>query len=399
MNPEQENHQIGGQPSGFLEGFLMERLQTKERKKLAYNCQSDIDSFNRLKNLEGKIEPADYAQQFLSWYQETQINLETNLGERYNAQMFEVNYPIKNGRILNPFREKPFLDNIVEGQQDYLGESRHLNHNQKRELAEVIAFSAVEGHIMDSPNANFINPSPPGGDYEGNFIDIFNLEKEDGKDFVQIRRFAVSTPKEDHWRIAQKLTGNALDNQTPPEEQDVVLKEIVIKTTKTAKDLLNLYIPDQNALSLEGYEKLKVEYKPWTKNYIEAIMNNCSLSEAEDLYENSLKFADFKTGKAIDKTGTVNRTSTHSAKDIPHLNLMFIDQPLRPVSTGCGFQGRSTSRDLLSTTIYNLNLTEFSSSEKTLCCTCPFCNTPVEAKIAGGEISCPNCKKSAPYKD
>ena len=32
-----------------------------------------------------------------------------------------------------------------------------------------------------------------------------------------------------------------------------------------------------------------------------------------------------------------------------------------------------------------------------LCCTCPFCNKQVEAEIGGGTISCPNCKKSAPY--
>lgn len=44
----------------------------------------------------------------------------------------------------------------------------------------------------------------------------------------------------------------------------------------------------------------------------------------------------------------------------------------------------------------------FNSSEnvgtKILCCTCPFCNTKVEAEIYNGEIHCPNCKKSAPYK-
>lgn len=40
---------------------------------------------------------------------------------------------------------------------------------------------------------------------------------------------------------------------------------------------------------------------------------------------------------------------------------------------------------------------ELPESEETLCCTCPFCNTEVEAVIAKGRIYCPHCKESAPY--
>lgn len=38
------------------------------------------------------------------------------------------------------------------------------------------------------------------------------------------------------------------------------------------------------------------------------------------------------------------------------------------------------------------------AGEKTLECTCPFCNARVTATISGGRIYCPNCGKSASYK-
>lgn len=44
-----------------------------------------------------------------------------------------------------------------------------------------------------------------------------------------------------------------------------------------------------------------------------------------------------------------------------------------------------------------LESSKMMEGEKTLNCTCPFCNTRVEAVISGGRIQCPHCGKSAEY--
>lgn len=364
----------------------------------SYDCQFDIDSYTRLCRLESKIPPAEYVRRFLNWHRETLINLETNLGERFNAQLFEFRYPLEDNRMMHPFANQPFLDNIIEGQQHRLGSDSNLNHNQKRELAEVISFSTIESYFLDNPESQgkLINPSPPGGDYGSNFIDVFDLALTNDQTSVRIRRFAVSTSPRDHWALAQKLTNNQLPSDTPASEQDIKLKETVIRTSKTDKEILDLYLPDQSALSLEDYAKLKDIYKPWASDYIEAITSGATIDQAEKNLKDGLIFADIKMGHAADPTGTITDKSNFEPMDIAHFHSILAPQQLRFVKTGCGIQGHSATnnRDLISSTIYNLNSTSLFSGEDeygTLQIHCEECDTTYQRTPGKLEKSCRRC--------
>ena len=157
---------------------MAERMQTPnlERQNLAYDYRLDCDEYDRLSKLEGLIPQEDYVQLFLNWQREKLINLETNIGERFNAQMFEVKYPTKGDRMMHPSREEFALDTVVRGQQHRLGDTQNLTHDRKRELAEILSFSAAESFFAQNPESedNLINASPPGGNYLQNFIDIYN---------------------------------------------------------------------------------------------------------------------------------------------------------------------------------------------------------------------------------
>ena len=347
---------------------MAERLQTIDRRKLAYDCQFDIDTYQKITRLEGAIPPQEFVQIMLTWQREVMINLETNLGERFNAQLFEVHYPLEKGRMMHPRQNVPFLDSLVEGQQHRLGQDTNLNHNQKRELAEVISFSAVESCFAETPRSNktFINPSPPSGDYGGNFIDVFDSEQKKDQTYVRLRRFAVSTTLKNHWEIAQLLTENQLASNNHQDEIDIKIKSVAIKTSKTTDEILDLYLLDQTALNLEDYRQLKNKYQPFASEYINAVMSGKSTRELEQIHNAGLKYADIQMGEDIDSTGTVTITPANNHQEIPFIINVLGNQDLRPVVTGCGIQGNLNGGyvDLTYSSLFNINSFDYLKSSK-----------------------------------
>ena len=81
-------------------------------------------------------------------------------------------------------------------------------------------------------------------------------------------------------------------------------------------------------------------------------------------------------------------------------------EQVRQVMTFCGMSSGMDQSNMkgsvqgsqINTWSFNVNKgPEQPSGETILCCTCPFCEKEVDARISEGKISCPNCKKSAPY--
>ena len=325
---------------------MAERLQTPnlERQNLAYDYRLDCDEYDRLSKLEGLIPQEDYVQLFLNWQREKLINLETNIGERFNAQMFEVKYPTKGDRMMHPSREEFALDTVVRGQQHRLGDTQNLTHNRKRELAEILSFSAVESFFAQNPESedNLINASPPGGNYLQNFIDIYNLENEENVKFIRMRRYAISTTLQDHLNIVQSLAGSS--EEINRDEADIEIKSVVFKTSKTIEEILALYIPDQNTLGLEEYQKLKEAYHPWAINYIDAIIRGEPTGIIERNLRAGYKFADIYLGKDTDQTKSVSPSSVYSLQEITHIAPILGTQTIKEVRTGCGIQGGSSAK-------------------------------------------------------
>ena len=73
-------------------------------------------------------------------------------------------------------------------------------------------------------------------------------------------------------------------------------------------------------------------------------------------------------------------------------------QPVRQAMIGCGSSG-GFNVDANSPFSVKDKDNKNAGDKKILCCTCPFCKEQVEAEIGGGRITCPNCKKSASWKN
>lgn len=376
----------------------MERFTiTQEKPRLAYDGNLEIEEYKSLSVLEGKIPQEEYANNFLRWKQEKIFNLATNLGERFNAQLFEVNYPIESGRLMNPFRDEFMLDSIVCGQQKRL--SSHFNHDDKRELCEVVTFSAVESYFANRAG-RLVVPSPEGGSFGSNFVDVYSSFTQGGKDFVKMQRFPTDLSLSSHWKAAQKLTSELLGEQAVT-EKDVQIKTLVLETNSSIEELRKIYTPERKAISIEKYQALVRVCKPLINNYIDSIVSGENEEEIQRNLNATLKFADIYMGCDVDARKQISRQHVFTKDNVGYAAAALGRQEVREVATGCGLQGTSSGTriigrmDLIRSALFSgSRFNPFSEGEEDRGdFPCPQCDYTIT--YGAGITECPNCGLAA----
>lgn len=322
------------------------------KAKLAYNVQLEINEFQKLSQLEGRIPPEQFAQELLKWRQEKLINQQTNLGERFNAQLFEVSYPITNNRLQNPFRNEPMLDSIVNGQQERFS-ARQLSRDDKRELVEVTTFSAVESYFQKNEGA-LIVPSPAGGSFGLNFVDVYHSQNINSEKSVVMSRFPTNLSLQEHWQLAQKLTSFPL-GEISPAEKDIQIKSLVIQTPLTINEIRKIYRPEENTTSLFQYNKLLTATNGLINNYVDSIIRGEPMHVVQRNHNSVLKFADIYMGRDTDLTHKITPSHTFNPENIARVAAMLGSQEIRTVKTGCGLQGSAArSQDLIFRSLFEV---------------------------------------------
>ncbi len=137
-----------------------------------------------------------------------------------------------------------------------------------------------------------------------------------------------------------------------------------------------------------------------TNQIVDSLINSTSelLDSIEDLSDKEMSRLIISLGKIALQIRWISRTEnmnsvTDSSGQIASLSKIpmnqsdyIIEAALAQKDEGCIFQL------MASTPFGNVGL-----EVKKLCCTCPFCQTKVEAEIKGGQIHCPNCHRSATW--
>lgn len=370
---------------------MPERLTTQERPRLAYSVQLEIDEYQNISRLEGTIPLEEYAQRLLIWKQEKILNQQTNLGERYNAQLFEVNYPAVDGRLVNPFRDEPMLNSLVTGQQQRL--SRNLDHDDKRELVEVETFCAVESYFAQNSGI-LVVPSPPGGSFDRNYVDVYSDYEQGGKKFVKMQRFPTDLSAQQHWEVAQKLTSEPLGAQQE-HEPDVQIKTLVLEANLTIEQLRALYTPDRNTITVQKYQEITNVTNPQINFYIDSIIAGRPLKEIHQNHNAIIKSADIFMGKDTDSTYQITRSYLLKESNAAHIAAVLGQQDIIPVKTGCGLQGAPASSigkiDLIASNLFlgpQNNLFSTGEEDKSDF-PCPKCGYTIT--YGAGIKQCPGC--------
>src|SRR4030042_2707954 len=167
---------------------MVEQVITNEIQR-TYSVLLDIDDYRKLHELRGTISEEKYRSRRNAQNNLTRLNLQTSLGERFNAECMQVEYQIENGQLIHPAYQIPFIKVIKKGQS-----FREANGSTKipRELAELTGFEKVQS-IVTSPDfdsqAKVIVISPRGGQntiYGYNFYDVYSKE---GNGHIMMSRF------------------------------------------------------------------------------------------------------------------------------------------------------------------------------------------------------------------
>lgn len=285
--------------------------------QLAYNFNLDVRAYKALLLQNGQIPPEEFAQRLISLNDLTRTNIETSIGERYNAELFQTPYQLINGRLKSPTYDIPFLDVIKKGQ-----EYRQQTGSQdiEREKAEVAGFAKVEEAFASSElesDAKVIVISPKGvGDsiYGHNFYDLY--QKDDQGQIIMSRYSSKNNYNEFSQAAKQIDPFSALPES--PTDADFLKNPLV--TYKNLEEIKNLMTPDEKTISLQELEKIIQDAMPLIQIYMQKLLENPSLVEADD-YLNILK-------------------ATHLSKNGQVLYINNIRQVFLPsVKTACGISG------------------------------------------------------------
>src|SRR3990167_9979850 len=136
---------------------------------LGYEPLFDIQAYQDLTAKENLLSPQEFSRRKTQLDMRTTKNLETMLGERFNVEISQVIYQIRNNQLISPLHDEPFLDVVRLGQR-YRQENG--SDETERELAEVEGFERLQQIIAMSD------------DPVSSASDLFKLHSEDtGSEF------------------------------------------------------------------------------------------------------------------------------------------------------------------------------------------------------------------------
>jgi len=314
-------------------------------------------------------------------------NLETDLGERFNVVISQVQYYLDGNLLKSQDDTEPFVETIKRGiknRQKYAG-----FHDRRRELAEFENFNKVQTYLLEDDLVISVSAKGPKDScYQRNYFDIYE-KTSTGK--VQMTRFSSQMSIRELTEAIRQINPDfGLDSEV----DDIYLLQNPIKANLSTDQILEIFHPDYEALREEELEKLLVACQPLIFAYINSLIENPN--DAEIYRRALLNFADDFILKP--KTRELLQHQPRDAAFSPVFASQLAARPVRYVVTGCGAQGNMLISNFSPYSVVEFASSKKTSSEKTLNCRCPFCNRHVEANISSGRITCPECGNSAPYQ-
>jgi len=343
-----------------------------ERQSLAYDPSFDTQAYYSLETSSNVTSIEEYKRKQEQLDTRTRINLETNLGERYNVELATSTYQIVNGKIQNSQHDEPFEEIIKRGV-----EHRKIYgnpHDHERERAELAGFQKVQ-KALSSPDFTdkIVIISPSGTEkssYQHNFFDIWQKDK---KGLVHMSRYTSKNNLAEHFNSAQEL--NSAFPSTFELNDSHFLAHPVI-TSESTEDILAKLNPQEETMTTKEYQKLIEACTPLILNYI----NNPTI----EAYNAILVGAD----KHVFEPELLKNLI--ASQPIEYIIQSFAQIPVRTVSTSCGSQSGFTTRSEIISGLLPFSVSDFGTfQEDTSDFPCPRCGHII--KYGSGTKECPEC--------
>lgn len=310
----------------------------------------------------------------------TTIQLETHLRERFHVLLSQVEYGIVNGRLVRQGKTEPFLNSIIRG-RDIMKRLATNPEDFDREDAEVKGFGEVIDPFLSNSETplgtKILSISPPGGKYKHNFYDIFTLKRRNGARYVELSRYSSGLIPADYAKLIPEM-----DPDGPLTAAEFLANPIKIRDVfVSAEQIHRVLHKEHDYMEESDFGEIWSGVQPAVANYLlnrNANSFNAILNLADKVWDSQKRR---KAGESY--TDYTNYVPTNARlRDLGN-------EPVRQAGGDC--PGKSGADDPYSVSE--------SGEKRILCCTCPFCEQQVEAIIEDGKITCPKCKKSAPWKE
>lgn len=248
-----------------------------EEKKLVYNPSFDERDYKNFGLLSFE------EQNRLKIY--TRRQFETYLGERLNVALSITRFEIVDGKMIPRGVNEPMEDIIQRGI-----EYRRLDGNPvdfEREAAELEGARKTQARLTNKDTkvgAMNISISPKGeesSDYTNNFFDIYTLKEDEGKRFVEMRRY-LSTLRVDQYQ--EKLKPFKIFDKTPT-ASDFLKDPIEMDAFEEPDDIQKYLNKGIKALEAEKLEQIMQIVNPFITSYINSLIDN-----PYDLFTHRLKY-------------------------------------------------------------------------------------------------------------
>jgi len=329
-------------------------------------------------------------------------NLETFLGERLNVLLSKNKYKIKNNLIYGEHRDEPFINSIRRGvayRRALDGEERT---DSKREQAEVDGFSMTQD-ILCGPNTPtgtiMISVSPPGIEgslYKHNFYDIFTLKNEEGKRFIEARRYSSALSNEEYREKLELFYPKIYGKDASPTDDYFLSHPVVITDSllRSPDDVHAYFHKNHEYVDGGDFEQVAKVCSPFIKRYIRALSENPTDVDSHSLILDAiLNKADREADSLRRDKGVSHDIFVRAYDSLPlDREIEFLgNQSVRQVATGCGpssgfSKNNSGARSNGSVFSGAFSIADFGISQEWF--VCPKCGYAADGPIGN---KCPGC--------
>jgi len=326
----------------------------------------------------------------------TKFNLETAIGERFNAGLSQRRDEIINGEICDTNMKRPMLAMIKNG-VEYRAHNGSSPTDQIREQAEVIGFEKIQD-VLVSPltpvGTMMISISPPGeGDsiYKHNFYDVFTLKQdEDGIRYIEPRRYSSGLDREEYIHKALVLQAEYFEDEDAkdlPFDAYFLSHPLRIDSEFGDADTIHSnFHKEHEYMDNKEYGEIIRLCQPFIHAYLAQIAKN-----PYDTYERNVRFNAIlnKADEIADqrRSGVIVHEVFVRVTDAEIYRLG--EKEVRKVGTGCGSSGGAETGSVMDSILSPFSVSEFgflgSDSMGELAFACHKCNginvRPREGKL------------------
>lgn len=320
------------------------RYQPQEAKitPINFNAAKTFDPSFELERA-GRVDALNRQEvsNFLSY---EMMQMETHLGERFNVNLSQYEYDIKDGKMYGRDMDEPFEDSIRRGIERRKKAGNPVD--RAREEAELTGFSKIQSVLLDPETpvgTMMLSVSPSGGEestYQNNFYDVFTLRQLGTLRYIETKRYTSGLDIDDYREKLSVFGIIEIDESDPAAY--LLANPIEITNAITPDDLHHYLHRDHGFVDKETFEIVKKHCKGIAQAFAKSLIDqpedeklhkdlfNSYLNKADEIFERIKS-----EGRQIwDKIEPIN-TAFMVNQDVEK----YSQKEVKKVMTGCGMSG------------------------------------------------------------